>query len=147
MSLIGNVASDGYNRMDNNNAIAQARMETQVKYCSYCHGVFDLWGRGCCERPAGRLVAVVGGDGGTQCEVENGCGMGWSRCRLDEAGMLCSHSRQCGLAAKVSGRLGPTAQPDSNRHTVGSPPPQSEQPPRSGNGLARFLCFAAPTYL
>lgn len=49
MSLNGNVASDGYNRM-NNNAIAQARMETQVKDCFYCHGLIDLRGLGCCER-------------------------------------------------------------------------------------------------
>lgn len=34
------------------------------------------------------LVAVVGGDGGTQYGVENGYGMGWSRSSLDEAGML-----------------------------------------------------------
>lgn len=59
---------------------------------------------------------------------------------------VCSHSRQCGLAAKVSGRQGRTAQPDSNK-AYGLLPSSPNQSSRgSGNGLARFLCFGAPSW-
>lgn len=61
MSLNGNVASGGYNRTDNN-AIAQARLETQMKKCLYCHGLIDLRGRGCCERAGSWPSWVVTGD-------------------------------------------------------------------------------------
>lgn len=77
--------------------------------------------------------------------------MGWSRYTLDEAGMLSPLGCVGGLAAKVSGSLlGRRRNQNkqrSNRHTVGSPPPQSEQPRVSGRGLARFWCFGAPSRL
>lgn len=50
-------------------------------------------------------------------------GMEWDGAAAVWMRRVCSHSRQCGLAAKVSGRQGRAAQPEGNRHTVGSPSP------------------------
>lgn len=61
MSLNGNIDSNEWVKQDNN-AVAQARIENVNESCSYCHGRVD--GRGWWLLRASGLVAAVGGEGG-----------------------------------------------------------------------------------
>lgn len=83
MSLNGKVASNGYNRITMRSRKPEWRFKTDA--------VSIVMGWLACGTVAIASERARGRRGwwmGTQREVEDGYGMGWSRCRLDEAGML-----------------------------------------------------------
>lgn len=122
-------------------------METQTESCSYCHGPIDVWGRGCCERMGSWPSWVVTVDA-----VKLRMGMEWDGVVAVWMRRVCSHSRQCGLVAKVSGRqgLGGATRGAAQQQEYGRSPLLPNQSSHTRGYWKRpsaILCFGAPSHL